>query len=112
MLGAAGCSLTVREGEISVLMGLSGSGKSTLLRAVNGLNKVTRGDVLVNDQGQMVNVATCDETTCATCGRRPWPWCSSNSPCCPGAQWRKMLVSVSNWRVCQKSSARPKWPNS
>ena len=33
VLGCAGCNLTVKEGEISVLMGLSGSGKSTLLRA-------------------------------------------------------------------------------
>jgi glycine betaine/proline transport system ATP-binding protein len=59
VLGAAGASLTVKQGEISVLMGLSGSGKSTLLRAVNGLNKVTRGDVLVRDGDEMVNVATC-----------------------------------------------------
>jgi glycine betaine/proline transport system ATP-binding protein len=49
VLGCAGCDLTVNEGEISVLMGLSGSGKSTLLRAVNGLNKVTRGEVIVHD---------------------------------------------------------------
>ena len=46
VLGAAGANLVVHEGEISVLMGLSGSGKSTLLRAVNGLNKVTRGEVI------------------------------------------------------------------
>ena len=37
VLGCAGANLAVKEGEISVLMGLSGSGKSTLLRAVNGL---------------------------------------------------------------------------
>ena len=49
VLGCAGANLTVQEGEISVLMGLSGSGKSTLLRAVNGLNKVTRGEVIVHD---------------------------------------------------------------
>jgi ABC-type proline/glycine betaine transport system ATPase subunit len=49
VLGATGANLTVNEGEISVLMGLSGSGKSTLLRAVNGLNKVTGGQVLVKD---------------------------------------------------------------
>lgn len=59
VLGAHDCSLTVEEGEIVVLMGLSGSGKSTLLRAVNGLNKVARGRVLVNDGGEMVDVADC-----------------------------------------------------
>ncbi|TIO63289.1 MAG: ATP-binding cassette domain-containing protein, partial [Mesorhizobium sp.] len=48
VLGCAGANLTVHEGEISVLMGLSGSGKSTLLRAVNRLNVVSRGQVLVN----------------------------------------------------------------
>ena len=63
VLGCAGCSLTVNEGEISVLMGLSGSGKSTLLRAVNGLNKVVRGSVLVRDGKKMVDVVTCDEAT-------------------------------------------------
>ena len=34
VLGVHDCSLTVAQGEISVLMGLSGSGKSTLLRAI------------------------------------------------------------------------------
>jgi glycine betaine/proline transport system ATP-binding protein len=63
VLGATGANLTVNEGEISVLMGLSGSGKSTLLRAVNGLNKVTRGEVLVKDGARMVDVASCDEAT-------------------------------------------------
>ncbi|PZF76660.1 choline ABC transporter ATP-binding protein [Aestuariivirga litoralis] len=63
VLGATQASLTVNEGEISVLMGLSGSGKSTLLRAVNGLNKVTGGEVLVKDGSRMVDVASCDEPT-------------------------------------------------
>ncbi|MDE1158031.1 MAG: choline ABC transporter ATP-binding protein [Neorhizobium sp.] len=47
VLGVAGASLSIREGEILVLMGLSGSGKSTLLRAVNGLAPVVRGNVSV-----------------------------------------------------------------
>ena len=63
VLGAAGCNLVVNEGEISVLMGLSGSGKSTLLRAVNGLNKVTRGQVLVTDGAGMTDVVSCDAAT-------------------------------------------------
>ncbi len=61
VLGAAGASLVVREGEISVLMGLSGSGKSTLLRAVNGLNTVTRGVITVSHQGKPVDVVSCSE---------------------------------------------------
>ncbi|AZN96000.1 choline ABC transporter ATP-binding protein [Mesorhizobium sp. M9A.F.Ca.ET.002.03.1.2] len=63
VLGCAGASLTVHEGEISVLMGLSGSGKSTLLRAVNRLNVVSRGQVLVKDGDKTVDVVTCDEAT-------------------------------------------------
>ena len=63
VLGAAGASLEVREGEICVLMGLSGSGKSTLLRAVNGLNAVTRGEVLVSDNGARIDMASCDAAT-------------------------------------------------
>mgnify|MGYP000909809725 CR=1 FL=1 len=61
VLGAADATLTVREGEISVLMGLSGSGKSTLLRAVNGLNKVTRGQVVVHGKDGAVDVVSCSE---------------------------------------------------
>jgi glycine betaine/proline transport system ATP-binding protein len=59
ILGVHDCSLTVKKGEILVLMGLSGSGKSTLLRAVNGLNPVVRGAVQVIDQGKSVNPAAC-----------------------------------------------------
>jgi glycine betaine/proline transport system ATP-binding protein len=63
VLGCTGANLTVEEGEISVLMGLSGSGKSTLLRAVNGLNKVTGGAVMVRDGDRMVDVVTCSAAT-------------------------------------------------
>jgi glycine betaine/proline transport system ATP-binding protein len=63
ILGVAGCSLAVPAGEICVLMGLSGSGKSTLLRAVNRLNPVTRGRVLVADGGRQVDVGSCDRRT-------------------------------------------------
>jgi glycine betaine/proline transport system ATP-binding protein len=63
VLGVADASIDIHEGEICVLMGLSGSGKSTLLRAVNGLNKVTRGQVLVAHEGARVDIASCDATT-------------------------------------------------
>ena len=63
VLGCAGASLTVKEGEISVLMGLSGSGKSTLLRAVNLLNVPARGSVMVKDGDRVVDVARCDAAT-------------------------------------------------
>jgi glycine betaine/proline transport system ATP-binding protein len=63
VVGVANANLTVARGEISVLMGLSGSGKSTLLRAANGLNEVTRGQVLVKDGDAVVDIAKCDAAT-------------------------------------------------
>ena len=63
ILGVCRANLTVERGQISVLMGLSGSGKSTLLRAANGLNRVTRGQVLVSDGEAIVDIARCDAPT-------------------------------------------------
>jgi len=62
VLGAAGINLSVERGEICVLMGLSGSGKSTVLRAINRLNKVARGAVLVEHAGARIDVTRCDAT--------------------------------------------------
>jgi len=56
-------SLQVERGQICVLMGLSGSGKSTVLRAVNRLNRVARGSVVVEHAGKPVDVTTCDDKT-------------------------------------------------
>lgn len=58
VLGVSGASLKVEEGEICVLMGLSGSGKSSLLRCVNGLNTVTRGELLIEHEGGVVDMAS------------------------------------------------------
>jgi len=63
VVGVADANLTVSRGEISVLMGLSGSGKSTLLRAANGLNGVTRGQVLIQDGEAVVDIAKCAAAT-------------------------------------------------
>jgi glycine betaine/proline transport system ATP-binding protein len=63
VIGVANACLTVERGEISVLMGLSGSGKSTLLRAANGITPVTRGQVLVSDGPDVVDIAKCDAQT-------------------------------------------------
>ncbi len=63
ILGVHDCTIGVPEGEILVLMGLSGSGKSTLLRAVNGLNRPCRGQVVVRagDWEADVTHASADE---------------------------------------------------
>jgi polar amino acid transport system ATP-binding protein len=45
-----GVSLTVRAGEVTVILGPSGSGKSTLLRVVNHLEKPEIGHVSINGE--------------------------------------------------------------
>ncbi len=63
VVGVHNATIEVQQGEICVLMGLSGSGKSSLLRAVNGLNPISRGELLVRDGDRMVDMATCDANT-------------------------------------------------
>ncbi|WP_343312484.1 choline ABC transporter ATP-binding protein [Brucella sp. BE17] len=63
VLGVHNCTLNIEEGEILVLMGLSGSGKSTLLRAINRLNPISRGRVLVRDGDRAIDVGTADRNT-------------------------------------------------
>ena len=63
VLGAAAASIAIEAGEICVLMGLSGSGKSTLLRCVNGLNTASRGQVLVRDGDQQVDIPKASSST-------------------------------------------------
>jgi ABC-type sugar transport system ATPase subunit len=41
------CSLTLRRGEILVLMGENGSGKSTLIKILSGLVRPDRGEIIV-----------------------------------------------------------------
>ncbi|HKC15429.1 MAG TPA: ATP-binding cassette domain-containing protein [Steroidobacteraceae bacterium] len=70
IVGVFDASLRVETGQICVLVGLSGSGKSTLLRAANGLNRVSSGDVLLQDGAAQVNVASCDNRTLRGLRRR------------------------------------------
>jgi spermidine/putrescine ABC transporter ATP-binding subunit len=42
-------SLTVRKGELFVLLGASGSGKTTLLRAIGGFVPVAAGRIVIDD---------------------------------------------------------------
>ncbi|MFD2176181.1 choline ABC transporter ATP-binding protein [Veronia pacifica] len=63
VVGVDNVSLDVAQGEICVLMGLSGSGKSSLLRAINGLNTISRGALLIKDGDQDVDLASCHEST-------------------------------------------------
>ena len=54
-----GINLTVKEGEINVIMGPNGSGKSTLAKTIMGhpKTKVTGGDILL-DGKSIINLST------------------------------------------------------
>lgn len=45
-----GLSLSVKKGEVVVILGPSGCGKSTLLRSINGLESIQGGDILLDGQ--------------------------------------------------------------
>ena len=45
-----GVSLTVRRGEVVVVIGASGSGKTTFVRCLNHLERIDQGRILVNGQ--------------------------------------------------------------
>jgi len=41
------CSTSIERGEVVVICGPSGSGKSTLIKTLNGLERITSGDIVV-----------------------------------------------------------------
>jgi polar amino acid transport system ATP-binding protein len=43
-------NISVKKGEVVVIIGSSGCGKSTLLRCLNGLEEIQEGEVLLDDQ--------------------------------------------------------------
>jgi len=55
--------LTVKQGEIMVLLGPSGSGKTTILRSISGLYKPSSGQIICNgntwfNQKEQINIST------------------------------------------------------
>lgn len=48
-----GINLTVKKGEVVVILGPSGCGKSTLLRCLNGLEDIQEGELLLENQGRL-----------------------------------------------------------
>jgi polar amino acid transport system ATP-binding protein len=46
----SGIDMSVKQGEVAVLIGPSGSGKSTLLRCINHLETISAGRIWVNDE--------------------------------------------------------------
>lgn len=56
-----GISLTIQRGEQLAIMGRSGSGKTTLLQMLGGLDKPTKGEIVINGQSlrQLSEPALC-----------------------------------------------------
>jgi putative ABC transport system ATP-binding protein len=61
-----GVTLTVEEGELVAVMGPSGSGKSTLLNLAGGLDRPTKGQVVING----TVLGTCTRRALAALRRR------------------------------------------
>ncbi len=53
ILGLRNIDIDMKEGDITVIMGLSGSGKSTLIRHLNRLIEPTSGKILIDDTDVM-----------------------------------------------------------
>ena len=51
-------NLSVKEGELIVIIGASGSGKSTLLQMLGGLDRPTSGEIILNGK----NITKISET--------------------------------------------------
>jgi len=49
-LALRGISFTVKEGELVTIIGANGAGKSTILRAVMGLVKCRKGEIIFQDE--------------------------------------------------------------
>ena len=55
-----GVDLEVHDGEVLALVGESGSGKTTLIRAIQGLQPLADGSVVVGDARHVGNVTARD----------------------------------------------------
>lgn len=48
--GLIDVNLTINDGDFVSIIGLSGAGKSTLLRAINRLNEITEGEIVIDGE--------------------------------------------------------------
>ena len=48
--------LSVKKGEVVVIVGPSGCGKSTLLRCLNGLEEIQEGEVWLDDELSLIHI--------------------------------------------------------
>ena len=63
-----GVSLDIREGEFCAVVGTSGSGKSTLLNMLAGLERPTKGEVIIGES----HIEQMNEEQLVNSGERTW----------------------------------------
>ncbi len=63
--------LSIKDGEFLILVGPSGCGKSTLMNCIAGLEQITGGAILIDEQ----DVSGMSPRTVTS------PWCSSPTRC-------------------------------
>lgn len=61
IIALAGVSLDIQKGEFVAIMGPSGSGKSTLLHLMGGLDRPTRGEMMID--GKIISQMSDNEVT-------------------------------------------------
>ena len=85
IVALGGVSLQVREGEICCILGSSGSGKSTLLNIMAGLEKPSRGKILLAGE----DVTRFQSGDGRSSGRKTSVLCSNPIICCPRSlRWK------------------------
>lgn len=90
VLGLQDINVDIREGHVTVIMGLSGSGKSTLIRHLNRLIEPTAGEIEVDGE----NVLTFDEDQLRKLRREHMSMVFQNSRCCR----TKPFLKTPEWR--------------
>lgn len=85
VVALGGISLEIEKGQICCILGTSGSGKSTLLNQLAGLEKPSKGRVLIGG----VNISTCQRASLQSSGRKMSALSSSPTTCCnPTVRWK------------------------
>ena len=85
VVALGGINLQIEKGQICCILGTSGSGKSTLLNQLAGLEKPSKGRVLIGG----VNISTLNEGQLAKFRQKISALFSSPTTCCnPTVRWK------------------------
>jgi len=92
-----GVNLSVRAGEVVALIGANGAGKSTTLRAISGLLRLTRGEILFD--GRRIDCTAADRIVAQGIAQSPeerhvWPAMSVHENLTLGAYLCKSAAEI------------------